>query len=232
MRNVQFTLLKEGERRTYPFLDEADLDIPFHHQRHDFTCGPACLMMAMKYFTPSLNMSDDLEIDLWRKANLVEDLSTCGRGLAYSAARRGYGAEIYASIDDVPFKDKILEASTDVDPEVLDFFYHDMKRRAHAMNVPEIRKRVVFKDVTSAIRQNAVPILLVNAKFLHEEDIPHWIVMRGWNSQGVRINDPVWYTSHPEPIPYGMFMDMLGYGNGHVLIVIFPKDSDIPISPE
>ena len=52
---------------------EAALDIPFHHQRLDFTCGSASLMMALKYFNSSLEMSADLEIDIWRESNLVED---------------------------------------------------------------------------------------------------------------------------------------------------------------
>ena len=28
------------------------LNIPFYRQHYDFTCGPACLMMAMKYLEP------------------------------------------------------------------------------------------------------------------------------------------------------------------------------------
>lgn len=204
--------------------DEVALDIPFHHQRHDFTCGSACLMMAMKYFDPSLEMSLDLEIDIWREANLVEDWSTCGRGLAYSAAKRGYGAKIFASIDDIPFKDKIFSMSPDADPEVLEFFFRDMKRRALAQDVPEINKRVTFEDVCLAIQRNAVPILLINAKFLHDEDTPHWIVVRGWNRQGVFINDPTWMVPRAEPIPFAPFMRMIGYGSGQILIVVFRKN--------
>jgi hypothetical protein len=49
------------------------LEVPFYRQRFEFTCGAACLMMAMKYFDPSLKLTKDLEIDIWREANLVED---------------------------------------------------------------------------------------------------------------------------------------------------------------
>jgi hypothetical protein len=199
------------------------LNIPFHHQRLDFTCGSTCLMMAMKYFDPSLELSEDLEIDLWRESNLVEDWSTCGRGLAYSAAKRGYGAEIYASVDDIPFKDKILSVSPQADPEVLDFFFRDMQRRALAMNVPEVNKRITFEDVCGALRRNAVPILLVNAQALHHEDAPHWIIVRGWNQQGIVINDPLWIHTHEEPIPYVLFTRMMGYENGQILVVITNK---------
>jgi hypothetical protein len=53
--------------------DDVALNVPFYHQQQDFTCGSASLMMAMKYFNPSLEMSVDLEIDIWRESNLVED---------------------------------------------------------------------------------------------------------------------------------------------------------------
>lgn len=200
---------------------EVALDIPFHHQRHDFTCGSVCLMLAMKYFDSSLEMSGDLEIDLWRESNLVEDWSTFGRGLAYSAAKRGYGAKIYASVDDIPFKDKILSVSPNADHKVLEFFFRDMKRRALALDVPEINKRVTFEDVSFAIKRNAVPILLVNAKILHDEDTPHWVVLRGWNQQGVFLNDPIWNVPRSKPIPFATFMRMIGYGSGQIIIVVF-----------
>jgi hypothetical protein len=203
--------------------DDIVLDIPFHHQRQDFTCGSTCLMMAMKYFDPSLELSDDLEIDLWRESNLVEDWSTCGRGLAYSAAKRGYGAEIIASVDDIPFKDKILSVSPNADPKVLEFFFRDMKRRALALDVPEINKQVTFPDIKNALRRNAVPILLVNAKFLHNDDAPHWIVVRGWNQQGVFINDPLWKAPRDDPIPFARFMKLMGYESGQILVAIYAK---------
>jgi predicted double-glycine peptidase len=81
------------------------LEVPFYRQRFEFTCGAACLMMTMKYFDSNLKLTKDLEIDIWREANLVEDWPTCGRGLAYSAAKRGFGARIVASVDDIPFKE-------------------------------------------------------------------------------------------------------------------------------
>lgn len=180
--------------------------------------------MAMKYFDPSLEINMDFEVDIWRESNLVEDWSTCGRGLAYSAAKRGYGAKIFASVDDIPFKDKILSLRPDTDTEVLEFFFRDMKRRALAMEVPEIHKKVTFDDVSTAIRQNSVPILLVNAKLLHGEDVPHWIVVKGWNREGVFINDPEWEVPKDEPIRFNTFTRMIGYGSGQILIVVFKKD--------
>ena len=149
------------------------MDIPFVCQTQEFTCGAACLMMAMKYFDPAIVLNEDLEIDIWREANLVEVWATCGRGLAYSAAKRGYRAEIIASVDDIPVRERIFKICPNANREVLDFFFQDMKKRALSMNVPEIKKEVTLEMVRCSIRENAVPILLTNSKVLHRENIPH-----------------------------------------------------------
>ena len=68
------------------------LKVPFYRQHYDFTCGPASLMMVMKYFDNNLHLSKDLETDIWREDNMVEVYGTSRYGLAYSAAVRGFYA--------------------------------------------------------------------------------------------------------------------------------------------
>ena len=63
------------------------LNIPFYRQHYDFTCGPASLMMAMKYLDNDMRLGKELEIDLWREGNLVAICGTSRYGLAFSAAR-------------------------------------------------------------------------------------------------------------------------------------------------
>ena len=199
------------------------LDVPFHRQMQEFTCGAACLMMAMKYFDPSLRLTRDLEIDIWREANLVEDWSTCGRGLAYSAAKRGFGARILASVDDIPFKEKILEISPNADRKVLEFFFRDMQKRALALDVKEEQRQVTVEDIFSALGNREVPIVLVNAKFLHREDVPHWIVVRGHDSNKVFIHDPLWRRPQSTGMGIHDFEEMIGYGTGRVMIAVSTK---------
>ena len=196
------------------------LDIPFVHQRLEFTCGAACVIMAMKYFDSSIEMDENLEIDIWREANLVEDWATCGRGLAYSAARRGFSAEIIASIDDIPFRDRIFKISPKADAEVLDFFFHDLQRRALSMNVPEIEREVSLDVIRGAIVEDAVPILLTSSRFFHNEDSPHWVVVRGWDTKGFLIHDPLWEVPSDDRIESRDLESMIGYGNGQILIKI------------
>lgn len=177
-------------------------------------------MMAMKYFDCSVLLSSSLEIDVWRESNLVEDWACCGRGLAYSAAKRGFRAEMVASVDDIPFRERILSISPNASRDVLEFFFRDMKKRALGMNVPEINKDVTLEEVRRSISRNAVPILLINAKALHDEDVPPWIGVRGWNQDGFLIHDPLWAVPSENAIAPPTFEGMMGYGGGQVLVNI------------
>jgi hypothetical protein len=46
--------------------------------------------MAMRHFDPKLLPTRELEIDIWREANLIEAYATSHYGLALAAHRRGY----------------------------------------------------------------------------------------------------------------------------------------------
>jgi predicted double-glycine peptidase len=215
---VAMVLTKQGESQVRD--SELYLEVPFYRQRFDFTCGAASLMMAMKYFYPGLKLTKSLEIDIWRETNLVEDRSTCGRGLAYSAAKRGFGARIVASVDDIPFKEKILKISPGADPRVLDFFFRDMQKRALALDVKEERGKVTIEEIFSALERGEVPIVLINAMFLHREDVPHWVVVRGYNRREVFIHDPLWKAHRRGGVAVQKFKKMIGYGAGQVMIAL------------
>ena len=82
------------------------LDIPFYRQHYDFTCGPASLMMAMKYLDNDLRLGKDLEIDLWREGSLMTVYGTSRYGLAYSAMVRGFSASVTSNTGGLDFVDK------------------------------------------------------------------------------------------------------------------------------
>ena len=54
------------------------LNIPFYRQHYDFTCGPASLMMAMKYLDKEVRLGKELELDLWREGTLVLSMEQAG----------------------------------------------------------------------------------------------------------------------------------------------------------
>ena len=54
------------EKDLAPHLAPDPEHAPFYRQTLDFTCGPACLMMAMKAQDPALKADRAMEIQLWR----------------------------------------------------------------------------------------------------------------------------------------------------------------------
>lgn len=78
-------------------------DRPFgrdiYFQGTDFTCGPACLMMAMAALDEDYTPNHLDELVIWREANLVmqgKPPAGCGPyGLVRAALRRGFTVEVY-----------------------------------------------------------------------------------------------------------------------------------------
>ena len=66
------------------------LPVPYL-QHYDFTCGPACLMMAMKGLDPAFPLTRALEFMLWKEATLI--FMTSGVG---GCGPMGLGAIDYA----------------------------------------------------------------------------------------------------------------------------------------
>ena len=45
------------------------LDVPYYKQSRQYTCGPAALMMVMKYWDKKIEFSKSIEFDIWLKSN-------------------------------------------------------------------------------------------------------------------------------------------------------------------
>ena len=95
------------------------LDLPFYRQHWDFTCGPASLMMAMKYLDDGVRLDRDLEIDVWREANLVAARGTSRYGLAYAAAVRGFSARATSTTSGIDFPERLVPLLDPPDMELL-----------------------------------------------------------------------------------------------------------------
>ena len=105
------------------------LRIPFHKQTSQFTCGPASLLMAMKFFQPALRLTKGLELDIWRESNLVESYGTSKEGLAVAAARRGFSAYTMGISRKHSFIDEISHEIPSVDRDVLELLYRDIRSK-------------------------------------------------------------------------------------------------------
>ncbi|EGH71280.1 peptidase C39 family protein, partial [Pseudomonas syringae] len=86
-------------------VEHARLDsrsVPYYQQTLEFTCGPACLLMAMKALQPARSMGRAEELQIWREATTVFMTSGHGgcspQGLALAALQRGFAVKLLVSV--------------------------------------------------------------------------------------------------------------------------------------
>jgi Peptidase_C39 like family len=167
------------------------LAVPFYAQASQFTCGPACVMMAMKFFKPKLKLQRELEFEIWREANLVESYGTSREGLALAAARRGFDVYTMGKSRPHSFVDAIAERVPGIDYKMLELLYNDTKTKFKSMRLRNLSSEVELPKMKTVLHNSHVPLLLTSTSLFGEkEGLPHWIVVTGYE------ND-VWYVNNP-----------------------------------
>jgi len=180
--------------------DGPRLDLPYYAQTLGFTCGPACLMMAMRHFDPKLRLDRTLELVLWKEATTVFMTAGLGGcepfGLAVAAGRRGYRAEVLVPGRGVPFLGSVR---TEDKKEVVRLVHRQMKAEAESLGTAVRYRGFGSADIARALRGGAVPIVLVSAHRLHGFRVPHWVVVTGFDGRNIYLHDP--YERHYRPHP-------------------------------
>lgn len=164
------------------------LNVPFYQQSTDFTCDPACLMMALKYFFPRIKLSRELELDIWRESYGIGIPGCMPQGLACSALTMGLNATLICK------KEKILEISKKIaqgENKKIALFTSKLlfeKAKMKGMNI--IDKAPDLNDIEKALKNKEIPLVMINMILLHKQDSPHWIVVSGIDKKNICINDP------------------------------------------
>jgi hypothetical protein len=165
--------------------------VPYYGQTMDFTCGPASLMMAFKYFAPDLKMTRALELNLWKEATLVFMTSGLGGcdpfGLALSSRRRGFATRVILSREQTPFFTSVR------DPEkrkVIRIVHEDLREKTETLKVPVSYFDFPFEEIAAGMYRGLIPIVLISTYRLTGERAPHWVVVTGFDRKNVYFNDP------------------------------------------
>lgn len=205
--------------------DAAPLDriAPFYRQSLDITCGPAALMMAMAYFDPDVPLDRDLEIELWREANLVEVWGTSREGLAIAAARRGFEVATQGDPAGASFVDELVDEIPGLDEEVLDLFYEDTRDRFDRLDLEDASEALTVDHVVDALYHGHLPLCLTDAAVLGgEAAVPHWVLARGYTEDAIVLNDPQADGPGTE-VARGTFADALGFRGITCAVYLGPR---------
>lgn len=209
------------EKELAPHLAANLTPVPFYPQSLEFTCGPACLMMAMKTVDRSLRLDRMLELRIWREATTIFMTSGHGGcdpyGLALSAWQRGYAVELFVRYDVEMFASSVRNAEK---REVIRTVTRDFMREAKKAGIPVHSRMLSLGEMEHRFNAGEIPVVLISAYRLTGDKSQHWVVVVGMDEQFVYINEP--YVDVEEgrsdtdcigiPVPREEFERMTRYG--------------------
>lgn len=179
------------EKRIRHLAKKPRLNIPYYQQGTEFTCGPACLLMAMKTFDPKTEMNLSQELDIWREATTIFMTSGhggCGpRGLALAAHRRGLKPEVYLSHSNVLFLDSVRSPEK---KKIITLVQKDFEKKIIDKKIKVHKKRMTLQDLKEGLKKGAIALVLISTYRFDRNRTPHWVIVTAYDDNFVYIHDP------------------------------------------
>lgn len=231
------------ERTLAPQLELTQVRVPYYQQTTDFTCGPACLMMAMKAIDGTLRIDRRLELRLWREATSIFMASGhggCGPfGLALSAHRRGFGAELFVKQRGVFLVDTVRDPDK---KEVMRLVEEDFLDRIRELDLPLHHRAARFSEVQELFDAGGIPLVLISSWRIYQERFPHWVVITGFEERFIYVHDPYVDVGQAEtvadrinmPIARSEFEAMARFGRSgqRAVLVVWPRGAQRPAATD
>ncbi|MZR62064.1 GNAT family N-acetyltransferase/peptidase C39 family protein [Alcanivorax sp. DP30] len=182
--------LRYQKRLHYQPANDAQLHLPWVQQSTPFTCGPACLLMALaalKGHTPDTTE----ELLLWREATTIYMTAGHGgchpMGLAIAARRRGLAATVWCNQKGPLFVDSVRDHDKkDVITTLHHYFVKTCKQEGIAVNYQDF----TADDLDNAISAGKIVLVLISTWRLDGRKAPHWVAISGNDEECFYIHDP------------------------------------------
>ncbi|PVB59985.1 GNAT family N-acetyltransferase/peptidase C39 family protein [Labrenzia sp. 011] len=198
---------------------------PYYSQTTDFTCGPACALMAIRHFDGTFPTGPLQELTLWREATtiyLAAGHGGCGPfGLANALARRGLSAEVRLSPDGPLFVSSVR------DPEkrkVLILVQEGYRAEAQMLGVARSGHPLDAPALAERVSGGAMAIVLISGYRMFGEKTPHWVLVHDADDRHLILHDPwLGHERHESPadaanlpVPFAEFDRMARWGRDGV----------------
>ncbi|MFT5141605.1 MAG: ribosomal-protein-alanine acetyltransferase [Rhodothermales bacterium] len=184
---------------------------PYYEQTTEFTCGPACLMMALAARNPDFPLDATAEVRLWRRSTTVfmtKGLGGCEPfGMAVTLAEEGLHPEIHVSEDGPLMLQTVRNAEK---RKVMMLVQDDFHRQATQLGVPRHLHRMDVPELAGLLRGGALALVLVSGNRMFGKRVPHWVLAHGADDHHIFLHDPwIEATSHESatdatdiPVPF------------------------------
>jgi ribosomal protein S18 acetylase RimI-like enzyme len=179
------------EKRLVPNLPALAAAPPYFHQSTEFTCGPACIIMALAWADRNFKPEPAFEFQLWREATTIFMTSGPGGcepyGMAVALKRHGLEPQLYVSHPGPYF----LETAQSADKRrVMRLTQLAFQREAKALAIPTHLTPVSESVLMRAFAAGSVVIVLVSGYHMVDKGRPHWIFAFGRDGRHVLMHDP------------------------------------------
>jgi len=182
--------LRYQKRLHYQPANAEQIHLPWVQQSTPFTCGPACLLMALAALR---NQPADTteELLLWREATTIYMTAGHGgchpMGLAIAAHKRGLNASVWCNQQGPLFVDSVRDTDK---KRVITTLHEHFARSCKAQQIPVHYQDFTAHDLDSAIAQGKVVLVLISTWRLDGRKAPHWVAISGSDEECFYIHDP------------------------------------------
>jgi ribosomal protein S18 acetylase RimI-like enzyme/predicted double-glycine peptidase len=222
------------EKRILQHRDSRSIKVPYYRQTTDFTCGPACLLMAMGALQSERLLERREELQVWREATTVFMTSGHGgcspQGLALAAWRRGFKVCLQLSLAGPLFLDGVRDAHK---KDVMRLVHNEFTAQLQDTDVECVI--AVALDLPRLLAAGGQPLVLISSYRLTRSKSPHWVVVTDCDEDFVYLHDPdVDHSQHRQPmdcqhvpVSHGEFDKMCRFGRGKLraAVILYSRET-------
>jgi ribosomal-protein-alanine acetyltransferase len=185
------------EHALVPRMQPIAWRVPHYRQTLEFTCGAACLMMAMKALDRRLRLDRRLELRLWREATTIFMTSGhggCGpHGLALAAWRRGFAVDLFVNDQRPPFLDTVRDPEK---KEVIRVVHEDFLDEIKGTRIAVHLRQLSVDELSERLAAGAIALVLISQYRIYGDKEPHWIIVSGCDQRFIYAHDPYISSVH------------------------------------
>jgi ribosomal-protein-alanine acetyltransferase len=222
------------EKRILQHRDSRSIKVPYYRQTTDFTCGPACLLMAMGALHPERLLERREELQIWREATTVFMTSGHGgcspQGLALAAWRRGFQVSLQLSMAGPLFLDGVRDTHK---KDVMRLVHEEFTAQLGETDVETLIAAPL--DLPAMLDAGGQPLVLISSYRLTRSKSPHWVMVTDCDADFVYLHDPdVDHSQHRQPmdcqhmpVSHGEFDKMCRFGRGKLraAVTLFSRNA-------
>ena len=174
-----------------PVLRGLENPPPYFHQTTEFTCGSACIMMALASAKPSWRPEPASEFKLWREATTIFTSGGPGGcdpyGLAVTLRRHGLGPEILVNNPGPYFLDTV---QSEEKQRVMRLAQEEFRKEARGLGIPTHLAPDGESVLIEKLEAGCSAIVLVTGYHMARRGGPHWVFAFGYEGRHILVHDP------------------------------------------